>query len=249
MILLSYLLSSAEATELVSVDRPSVGTSTYTLDKGGVQVEYGLQVDAPEYNFSTPQYSTPLMLRIGVTNGFEIRPYTSTFTMSKMNLLNQEPTSDEVKTASENLTQEFLTSRGVQAKIKLYSPESTNMAISILGDVGSSSGSSILLLDFWKNNWSYWTNMGTLFTYPQNEIDTASVNTDFLVLGGVGYALPNAQGIFIESSSIISNSTNLTIESGYTKMIGTTQVDIYALKDLTQNNTWQVAMGLAYRFR
>jgi hypothetical protein len=242
MFLLSYLLSPATAAELVSVDRPSVGTSTYTIDKGGIQVEYGLQVDAPEYNFSTPQYSTPLMLRIGVTNGVEIRPYASTFTTSKMNVLN----ANETTTASENLTQEVLTSPGVQAKIKLYAPESTNMAISVLGDVGTSSGGSILLVDFWKDNWSYWTNMGTLFTYPQKD---ASLGTDFLVLAGVGYALPNAQGLFIESSSIISNSTTLTIESGYTKMLGTIQVDLYALKDLTQDDAWQVAMGFAYRFR
>lgn len=242
MILLSYLVFPATADELTSVDRPSVGTSTYTLDKGGIQVEYGLQVDAPENNLSTSQYSTPLMLRIGVTNGLEIRPYTSTFTMSKMNVLNANGTT----TSSENLTQDFLTSPGVQAKIKLYSPESTNMAISILGDVGTSSGGSILLLDFWKDKWSYWTNMGTLFTYPQTD---ASLNTDFLVLAGVGYALPNSQGLFIESSSIISDSTTLTIESGYTKMLGSIQVDLYALKDLTQDNAWQLAMGFAYRFR
>ena len=242
MFLLSLFLSSATGAELASVDRPSVGTSTYTLDKGEIQVEYGLQVDALGSSFTNPQYSTPLMLRIGVRNGLEIRPYTSTFTTSKMNLLNTNQTT----TSAENLTQEFFTSPGVQAKLKLYAPESTNMAISILGDVGTSSGGSILLLDFWKDKWSYWSNIGTLFTYPHND---ASLSTDFLVLAGVGYALPNAQGLFIESSSVVSDSTTLTIESGYTKVLGSTQVDLYALKDLTQDDAWHLAMGLAYRFR
>ena len=79
MIWLYTLFFIAESAEITSVDRPSVGTSTYTLEQGGIQLESGLQMDGSQ---GGSVYSLPSMLRIGVHDRVELRPYTSILSYS-----------------------------------------------------------------------------------------------------------------------------------------------------------------------
>ena len=64
MIWLYTLFFIAESAEITSVDRPSVGTSTYTLEQGGIQIESGLQIDGSQ---NGTVYALPTMLRLGFT--------------------------------------------------------------------------------------------------------------------------------------------------------------------------------------
>ena len=121
MIWMYALISMAWAIEIASVDRPSVGTSTYTLEKGGLQLESGLQIDGSQ-NGSV--YSIPTMLRIGINDQVELRPYTSILSYSQTDAL-------------------LLQSSGIQGKAKLYSPIDHNIAFSILASSDMNAGSGI----------------------------------------------------------------------------------------------------------
>ena len=98
------------------------------------------------------------------------------------------------------------------------------------------------LIDAWKDDWSIWLNTGYSLEYETTTGSTA-------VVGGVAYALPNKQGLFIESSATLSSTTAVTIQSGYSKTLDSVQVDIYALKDVTTPGAWQLATGIGWRFR
>ena len=74
----------AEAAEISAVDRPSVGTSTYTLERGGIQLESGLQIDGSQGGSTS---SLPTMLRIGLHDRVELRPYTSILSYSENDTL------------------------------------------------------------------------------------------------------------------------------------------------------------------
>ena len=220
MIWIYPLISMAWAVEIASVDRPSVGTSTYTLEKGGLQLESGLQIDASQSN---SVYSLPTMLRIGISDQVELRPYTSIISSSQTNTL-------------------FLQSSGIQGKAKLYSPKEHNLAFSFLASSDVNAGSGIFLFDFWTDHWSMWINAGHVLTY-----DTRTGSS--IVLAGVGYTFPKKHGLFIETSSTMEETATVTIEGGYTKTFHTFQVDVYALKDVHTSENWQVATGIGWRFR
>ena len=87
-----------------------------------------------------------------------------------------------------------------------------------------------------------WVNAGHSIAY-ESSVDSS------LVLAGVGYTLPQKHGLFVESSATFSDSTTLTVEGGYTKAFTQFQVDVYALKDLSQANSWQIATGVGWRLR
>ena len=220
MIWLYTLFFIAESAEITSVDRPSVGTSTYTLEQGGIQIESGLQMDGSQ---GGSVYTLPTMLRIGVHDRVELRPYTSLLSYSESDTL-------------------LLQSSGVQGKFKLYAPADENFAVSILASSDMNAGSGTLLFDAWKEQWCTWINTGYTFDYNTNSGSS-------LVLAGLGYTLPNQQGLFIESSAVLSSSTNATVEGGYTKTFNQIQVDIYALTDLTTPQTWQIATGVGWKIR
>lgn len=220
MIWISTLMSMAWAAEIASVDRPSVGTSTYTLEKGGLQLESGLQIDRSQ---SGSVYSLPTMLRVGIGNQVELRPYTAILSYSQTDAL-------------------LLQSSGIQGKAKLYSPIDHNLAFSILASSDMNAGSGIFLFDVWKDNWSMWVNAGHVLTY-----DTRTGYS--IALAGVGYAFPRNHGIFIETSSTMKETTTVTFESGYTKTFQQFQVDLYALKEVHSSENWQLATGFGWRFR
>ena len=220
MIWMYTLISMAWAIEIASVDRPSVGTSTYTLEKGGLQLESGLQIDGSQ---SGTVYSIPTMLRIGIGSQVELRPYTSILSHSQTDTL-------------------LLQSSGIQGKAKLYSPKDHNLAFSILASSDMNSGSGIFLFDIWKDNWSMWVNAGHVLTY-----DTRTGSS--IALAGVGYTFPQNHGLFIETSSTMEETATVTIEGGYTKTFQKIQVDVYALKDAHTSENWQLAMGIGWRFR
>ena len=69
------------------------------------------------------------------------------------------------------------------------------------------------------------------------------------MVGGAAYALPNQQGLFVESSTTIASTTAVTIQSGYSKTLNDVQVDVYTLKDVTTPGAWQLATGVSFRFR
>ena len=220
MIWIYTLISMAWAIEITSVDRPSVGTSTYTLEQGGIQLESGLQMDGSQ-NGSV--YSIPTMLRIGIGSQVELRPYTSILVLSQTDTL-------------------LLQSSGVQGKAKLYGPTDQNLAVSILASSDRNTGSGIFLFDIWKDNWSMWVNAGHVLTY-----DTRVGSSIALI--GVGYTFPQNHGLFIETSSTMEETATVTIEGGYTKTFNQLQVDLYALKDLHSSENWQIATGIGWRFR
>ena len=220
MIWLSTLLSIVEAAEIASVDRPTIGASAYTLERGGIQLESGLQIDGSQ---SGSVYSLPAMLRLGLHDRIELRPYTSILSYSESDTL-------------------ALQSSGLQSKFKLYAPDNQNLAVSILASSDMNAGSSTLLLDAWKEDWCSWINTGYTLDYNTNAGTS-------LVLAGFGYTLPNQQGLFIESSAVFSGSTSATLEGGYTKTFKQIQVDLYALTDLTNPQTWQIATGVGWRLR
>ena len=87
-----------------------------------------------------------------------------------------------------------------------------------------------------------WVNAGHSIAY-ESSTDSS------LVLAGVGYALPQKQGLFVETSATFSDSTTLTVEGGYTKAFTQLQVDVYALKNLSQANSWQIATGVGWKIR
>ena len=80
MIWIYTLISTAWSAEIVSVDRPSVGTSAYLLEKGGMQLESGLQIDGSQ---TGSLYSLPTMIRVGLHDRLELRPYTSILTYTR----------------------------------------------------------------------------------------------------------------------------------------------------------------------
>lgn len=220
MIWIYTILCIAESSEIASVDRPSVGTATYTIERGGIQLESGLQIDGAQ---GGSVYSLPTMLRIGLHDRVELRPYTSMLSHSDSDTL-------------------LLQSSGVQGKFKLYAPEDQNFAFSVLTASDINAGSGTVLLDAWKDNWSMWVNAGHSIAY-ESSTDSS------LVLAGVCYALPQKQGVFVESSTTFSDSTTLTVEGGYTKAFTQLQVDVYALKNLSQANSWQIATGVGWKIR
>lgn len=220
MIWMYTLISTVWSAEIVSVDRPSVGTSAYLVEKGGIQLESGLQIDGSQ---TGQLYSLPTMIRVGLHDRLELRPYTSILT----------------HTTSDTLA---LQTSGVQAKVKIAHPESKQFSLSILASSDLSAGSGMLLLDAWQDNWSVWVNAGHSVEYDTN---TGSS----LVLGGVGYALPKKQGLFLESSAALADTPTVTIEGGYTKAFESVQIDVYTLKNLTTPDGWQIATGVGWRLR
>jgi len=220
MIWIYTVLCIAESSDIASVDRPSVGTSTYTLEQGGIQLESGLQIDG---SLGGSVYSFPTMLRIGVHDRVELRPYTSILSHSETDTL-------------------LLQSSGVQGKFKLYTPEDQNFAVSILTASDMNMGSGTVLLDAWKEQWCTWINAGYTLDYNTNTGTS-------LVLAGLGYTLPNQQGLFVESSAVLSSNTSATLEGGYTKTFKQIQVDVYALTDLTTPQNWQIATGVGWKIR
>ena len=220
MIWIYTLISTAWSLELAPVDRPSVGTSAFTIERGGLQLESGLQIDGSQ---AGSLYSFPTMLRIGLHDRIELRPYTSIVSHSEANTL-------------------LLPSSGIQGKVELYAPEDKYVAIGILASSDMNSVSGLFLIDAWKDDWSIWLNTGYSLEYETTTGSTA-------VVGGVAYALPNKQGLFIESSATLSSTTAVAIQSGYSKTLDSVQVDIYALKDVTTPGAWQLATGIGWRFR
>lgn len=220
MMLILTLISSAWSLELAPVDRPSVGTSAFAIERGGLQVEAGLQIDGSQVESI---HSFPTMLRIGIHDRFELRPYTSIISLSDTNTL-------------------ILPESGVQGKIELYTPEDKNVALGVLASADMKCSSGQLLIDAWKNDWSIWLNTGYSLNY-----DTTTGSTS--VVGGAAYALPNQQGLFVESSTTIASTTAVTIQSGYSKTLNDVQVDVYTLKDVTTPGAWQLATGVSFRFR
>ena len=87
-----------------------------------------------------------------------------------------------------------------------------------------------------------WFNTGHTLIY-----ETKSRSS--IALAGVGYTLPAKQGLFVESSATLSDSTAITIEGGYTKTFTTFQLDLYALKNVTTPESWQLATGIGWKFR
>ena len=220
MILILTLISTAWSVELAPVDRPSVGTSAFAIERGGLQLEAGLQIDGSQVG---SLYSFPTMLRIGVHDRIELRPYTSVVSHS-------------------NMDTSLLPSSGIQGKVELYTPQDKNVAIGVLASSDMNGGSGLFLIDAWKNDWSIWLNTGYSLEY-----ETTTGTTS--VVGGVAYALPNQQGLFVESSATIANTSIVTIQSGYSKTFDSLQVDVYALKDITTPDVWQFATGFGWRFR
>ena len=220
MILILTLISTAWSLELAPVDRPSVGTSAFAIERGGLQVEAGLQIDA---NQAQSTHSLPTMLRIGIHDRFELRPYTSIVSLSDTDTL-------------------ILPASGVQGKVELYTPEDKNVALGVLASSDLNGGGGQVLLDAWKNDWSIWLNTGYSLNY---ETTTGATS----VVGGVAYALPNQQGLFVESGTTISSTTAVTIQSGYSKTVNDVQIDVYTLKDLTTPGAWQLATGVSFRLR
>ena len=90
------LISTAWSLELAPVDRPSVGTSAFAIERGGLQVEAGLQIDG---SHGESIHSFPTMLRIGIHDRFELRPYTSI-----VSSLIQHTASPIIRCARENRT-------------------------------------------------------------------------------------------------------------------------------------------------
>ena len=220
MIWIYTLISTAWSLELAPVDRPSVGTSAFAIERGGLQVEAGLQIDGSKLESI---HSFPTMLRIGIHDRFELRPYTSIVSLSDTDTL-------------------LFPSSGVQGKFELYTPEDKSLAIGGLVSSDMNSVSGLLLIDAWKNDWSIWLNTGYSLAY-ETTIGSTSI------IGGVAYALPNQQGLFVESSTTISSTTAVTIQSGYSKTVNDVQVDVYTLKDVTTPGAWQLASGVSFRFR
>ena len=220
MMLLSTLISTVWGLELAPVDRPSVGTSAFALERGGLQVEAGLQIDGSQVESI---HSFPTMLRIGIHDRFELRPYTSIVSLSDTDTL-------------------ILPASGVQGKIELYTPEDKNVALGVLASSDMNGGSGLLLIDAWKNDWSIWLNTGYSLEYKTTTGSTS-------VVGGIAYTLPNQQGVFVESGATISSTTAVTIQSGYSKTLNGVQVDVYTLKDVTTPGAWQLATGVSFRFR
>ena len=218
--LILTLISTAWSLDLAPVDRPSVGTSAFAVERGGLQVEAGLQIDGSQVE---SVHSFPTMLRIGIHDRFELRPYTSIVSLSDTSTL-------------------ILPESGVQGKIELYTPEDKNVAFGVLASADMKCSSGQLLIDAWKNDWSIWLNTGYSLDY---ETTTGSTS----VVGGTAYTLPNQQGLFIESSTTISSTTAVTIQSGYSKTLNDVQVDFYTLKDVTTPGAWQLATGVSFRFR
>lgn len=220
MMLVLTLISTAWSLELAPVDRPSIGTSAFAIERGGLQVESGLQIDGSQVG---SLYSFPTMLRIGVHDRVELRPYTSIVSHSETDTL-------------------IFPASGLQGKVELYTPEDKNVALGVLASSDINGGSGQLLLDAWKNDWSIWLNTGYSLDY---ETTTGAAS----VVGGVAYTLPNQQGLFVESSTTISSTTAATIQSGYSKTVNDVQVDVYTLKDITTPGAWQLATGVSFRFQ
>ena len=221
----AFYCTAAWANEpIATVDRPTNGTAAFVVNQGALQIETGVQVDG---NLTQAGYSTPTMLRIGVHDRIELRPYAS--------LIGYEA---DLSTFS---------NPGIQSKIHLFSKEEQPLALGlVLGsdmDFDNGAASSTLLLDFWHNAWSGWLNTGITRSYAGMNDLTG------LLIGGIAYALPQNQGLFVESTDVISQGHNLSIEGGYYKTFSQVQVDIYLLKDLSNSNQWQFATGFAWKFR
>ncbi len=219
--LILLALPAAWAVDITSVDRPSMGTAAYTLEQGGLQIESGFQLDGSQVE---NLYTLPTMLRIGLHDQFELRPYTS--------MVNH----------SSSQTMAFQKS-GIQGKLALYTPEATNIAIAVLASADMDVGSGMILVDAWKEDWSAWINAGHALGYD------STTEGSTLLITGLGYTLPNQQGLFVESSATISNTIHTTIQSGYSKTFKQLQLDVYAMKTLNTPGAWQVSTGLGWRIR
>jgi hypothetical protein len=216
------ILALAMAEDISTVDRPTNGASASTVGKGAIQIETGLQIDTVQQSM---QYSLPTMLRIGLHERFEIRPYAS--------VINYDA----------SLTP--LSSSGIQGKATLYAPDTKNMVLGVLAsselDFERGSFNGLLLLDVWKGKWSGWFNTGLSQSYAHDR--------STIILMGANYTLPKNQGVFVESTGIVNQETSITLESGYYKTFSQFRVDLYLLKSLTETSQWQFATGLAWRFR
>ena len=235
-ILLFYFSNIAYAQDGIVVDRPSVGTASSVVSKGTVQIETGLQIDSNPaldcnsclYSFESASYSSPTMLRFGLHDRFEIRPYSSII------VAGQET--------------QVLQGSGLQGKVSVYAPEDKPLSLSILGSGDLEAAGGTLLLDFWggsesKLQWGGWINVGNTTSYEDGA-------TSFTIIEGFGVSLPNAQGIFIESTtSFEADNISSSVEGGFYKTYDNFQWDVYALSSITEKNAWQLATGFAWRIK
>ena len=226
-----YISSLAHAQEALVVDRPSVGTASSVVSKGTIQLETGVQIDGnPEldcdsclYSFASASYSLPTMLRVGIHDRFELRPYSSVVVVGE----------------------EFqaLQDTGLQGKFSAYAPEDKPFSLSLLASGDLEAGGATVLLDFWGEAWGGWINAGNTTTYEDG-------STSILLVEGFGIPLPGNHSIFIENSTTVAEGAiSSTIESGFTKTYDNFQWDVYALSSVTEKNSWQIATGFAWRMR
>lgn len=222
MSLLLFFSSVAQA-EIV-VDRPSVGTASSVVSKGTIQIESGLQIDSNSGSgLNAASYALPTMFRFGLHDRFEIRPYSSLIVAA-----------DEIQAVQDT---------GLQGKVSLYAPSNKPLSLSILASGDLSSAGATLLLDFWGNSWGGWLNAGNTTTYEDG-------STSFLIVEGFGLPLPSNQGIFIENATCFENKNiSSSVEGGYYKTYDNFQWDVYALRSVTEKNSWQIATGFAWKMK
>jgi len=222
MIYLLLLNTLALAESPLTVDRPTNGTASTVVGKGDLQIETGLQIDG---NLSAAVYSLPTMLRIGLHERFELRPYATAL--------------------GYDTDISAFTGAGLQAKAHLFSKEDLPLSVGLVvgsdADLENGAASGALLLDFAKGNYFAWINTGVAKDYSSDVLSSVA-------LWGVGYALPNNQGLFFENTNTIKPDFAATIEGGYYRTWANFQADLYLLKDISNDGQWQLATGFAWRF-
>ena len=70
--------------------------------------------------------------------------------------------------------------------------------------------SGLFLIDAWKNDWSIWLNTGYSLTYGKQRLDLHLQSVE-----QPHASAPNQQGLFVASSTTISSTTAVTVQSGY----------------------------------
>ena len=225
MLFLSILLLSAQAEDLIGADRPSVATGSSVLSQGSLQVEAGIQLDKIQEN--SLMFSSPVMLRYGVTNRLEIRPYTNVAAFSA-------------------------TGSGLQLKTNIVQPGfsflDSDLPISIglltSFDYSDELGGSITaLLDYGTGPLVGWLNLGM----GSQSFNNIYLSGSYVV--GTGYLFPSNHGVFIETSGSMTDMSNMTGQVGYFWLSNNLQLDLYLQHSTPDVEHLLIATGFAYKFR
>ncbi|MEC7983698.1 MAG: hypothetical protein VX278_00960 [Myxococcota bacterium] len=220
-----FLLTLAQAEELIGADRPSVAASSSTVGQQVLQLETGVQIDGT--SSEDLFFSVPTMIRYGLSDRFEVRLYAN-----GLGYLN-----DRFSLSEEN--------SGAQAKWTIFQPEDSSVSLGLLASVDYTDqlGSSIsALLDMSFGPVAYWLNVGVSSGFSSVETLSAPYSM------GVGYLFPNRHGLFLETAGQIPNTDSMSAQVGYFWLSEQMQIDLYMQRGFSEPPHSLFALGLAYKF-